>query len=151
MPRTIKVLAVASGGGHWQQLMLLRRALEPFATTFATTDGRMALRSGVSSTLNLFDCSRQRPMRAMLCALQLGYIVLRRRPDVVISTGALPGAMALVVGKLFGARTIWIDSIANAEVMSSSARSVRRFADLWLSQWQDVAAASGALWRGSVL
>ncbi len=43
-------------------------------------------------------------------------LVLKLRPDVVISTGAAPGLLALAAAKwLTGARTIWIDSLANAD------------------------------------
>jgi len=66
------------------------------------------------------------------------------RPDVVVSTGALPGLMALIVGYVFGARTIWIDSIANTERMSLSGRLSRPFAQLWLTQWPEVSDRTGA-------
>ena len=42
-------------------------------------------------------------------------LLLRHRPDVIVTTGAAPGYFALRFGKLLGARTIWIDSMANAE------------------------------------
>ena len=73
------------------------------------------------------------------------------RPDVVISTGAAPGYFALRLGKLFGARTIWVDSIANAEEMSLSGRLAQRYADLWLTQWPEVAKRDGARYEGRLL
>jgi UDP-N-acetylglucosamine:LPS N-acetylglucosamine transferase len=145
-----RVLAVASAGGHWQQLMLLAPSFTGTDATYATTDPKMAERSGVTAR-RLSDCSKSTPFRALKCAAELAMILLKVRPDVVISTGALPGVLALILGKLTGARTIWIDSIANAEEFSASGRAARRFADLWLSQWEDVAAPSGALWKGAVL
>ena len=45
-------------------------------------------------------------------------VVLRERPDVVVSTGAAPGYFALRFGRLFGARTLWLESIANVEELS---------------------------------
>jgi hypothetical protein len=69
----------------------------------------------------------------------------------VISTGALPGYFALRLAKLFGARTVWIDSIANAEELSMSGQKVRPYADLWLTQWAHLASAGGPEFRGSVL
>jgi UDP-N-acetylglucosamine:LPS N-acetylglucosamine transferase len=145
-----RVLAVASAGGHWQQLMLLAPALDGAAVTYATTDLKMAERSKVRSK-TLTDCSKSTPIRALKCLGELAVLMLKTRPDVVISTGALPGVLALTLGKLLGARTIWIDSIANADEMSASGRIARRFADICLSQWEDVAAREGALWKGAVL
>ncbi len=50
-----------------------------------------------------------------------------------------------------GARTIWVDSLANAEKMSTSGRLARHVADLRLSQWQSVAQAEGADFAGRLL
>nr|WP_302675558.1 hypothetical protein [Sphingomonas faeni] len=73
-------------------------------------------------------------------------------PHLVVSTGAAPGAMALLVGKMFGARTIWIDSIANSEVLSLSGRLVRPIADLRITQWQHLAEKNRSLrYLGQIL
>ena len=79
------------------------------------------------------------------------WVVLKERPDVVISTGAAPGVVALRVGKWIGARTVWVDSIANVEEMSLSGRRVRHFADLWLSQWPEVAKKQGCDFKGAIV
>jgi hypothetical protein len=33
---------------------------------------------------------------------------------------------------------VWIDSIANAEQISLSAKLARPYADLWLTQWEEL-------------
>ena len=60
-------------------------------------------------------------------------------------------ALALVIGRILGARTIWLDSIANIEELSGSGRMVRRFADLWLTQWPHLAGPDGPEYAGAVL
>ncbi len=77
-------------------------------------------------------------------------VVMRERPDVVFSTGAAPGFFALFFGRLFGARTIWLDSLANVDRLSLSARLVRPFAKLWLTQWAELAGPDGPEYAGSV-
>jgi hypothetical protein len=70
----------------------------------------------------------------------------------VITTGSAPGLIALSMAKhLFGARTLWIDSIANCEQMSSSGLRARRFADVWLTQWPQLAGPDGPAHWGAVL
>lgn len=134
-----RVLAVASSGGHWEQIRLLAPALDGHDVTWlGTHDG-------------LPDCNAGTPLRALACAAVLAGRIVRERPDAVISTGALPGLIALALGRLAGARTLWIDSVANAERMSRSGRLARRVADLRLSQWPEVARAEGAAFAGSVL
>ena len=71
--------------------------------------------------------------------------MLRFRPDAVITTGAAPGYVALRLAKLRGCRTVWLDSIANAEESSMSGRLAQPYADLWLTQWEDLAAQTPGL------
>ncbi len=151
MTMSKRVLAIASGGGHWQELLLLRPAFEGNNVLFVTTLKGLAEQFGVSNARLIPDCNRSRPVQSLLTGIYLLRIILSFRPDVVVSTGAMPGVMALFLGKMTGARTIWIDSVANAEEMSLSGQSAKRFADLWLSQWAHVAEENNAEYAGSVL
>lgn len=146
-----RILAVASGGGHWHQLMELRQAFGGHEVTYVTTLPGLAERFGIGPAVVVPDCNRHKKQAMLRSAAAVARVVLRVRPQVVVSTGALPGVMALALGKAMGARTVWIDSVANAEEMSLSGRLARRVADLWLSQWEHVARATGAEYAGSVL
>ena len=97
------------------------------------------------------DCNRSQKVRMIWCALTILFLLIRIRPDVVISTGAAPGYFALRFARWIGSETIWVDSIANAEELSMAGRIVGPYARLWLTQWQHVAADGGPLYRGSVL
>lgn len=146
-----RVLAIASGGGHWQQLMLMRPAFAGCDLRFATTLAGLPEAHGATPANIVTDCNRNQPLRVVRCAAELLWLSLRYRPQVVVTTGALPGVIALACGRLVGARCVWVDSVANAEEMSMSGRLARRFAHLWLSQWEHVARAEGAEYAGSVL
>ena len=77
---------------------------------------------------------------------------MRERLDLVITTGAAPSVLALGMARTFlRARTIWIDSIANAECMSSSGLQARWAAKVWLTQWEHLAKPEGPQYWGSVL
>ena len=71
--------------------------------------------------------------------------------DVVISTGAAPGLLCLPAARLIGARTLWIDSIANGERLSLSGRIARRLAHECLTQWEHLACEPKPKYRGAVL
>lgn len=131
--------------------MLLRDAFRDTDTAFATTVDGLGERAGLQGVHLLPDCNRNRPLEALWCLIMIIALLVRTRPHVVISTGALPGVIALAIGKRLGARTIWVDSIANAEEMSMAGRKAERYADLWLSQWPAVAEQVGARHMGSVL
>ena len=146
-----KVLAVASGGGHWEQLMLLRPTLEQHLVRFATTDAAIAHQRGIEQVDTLPDCNFNTPFRALLCAFKAFWVVLSIRPHVIISTGAAPGYFCLLAGRLVGAKTLWIDSVANGEQLSMCGKLSKYTAHQCLSQWPEVAAASGVEYRGAVL
>ena len=83
--------------------------------------------------------------------LRLAWIIWREKPDVVVSTGAAPGYVALRIASAMRAQTIWLDSVANIEQLSLSGAKVGRFVDLWLTQWPDLARREGPYYAGSVL
>jgi UDP-N-acetylglucosamine:LPS N-acetylglucosamine transferase len=79
------------------------------------------------------------------------WLVLRLRPDVVFTTGAAPGLAAIVCGRAMGAKTIWVDSIANSEQVSRSGRHAGRVAHVWLTQWPALARTGGPEHWGGVV
>src|SRR5579863_1013299 len=113
-----RILAVASGGGHWIQLSRLRAAFEGHDVAYVTT--LPSYRADVASArfYVVTDANLTRKFAIVLLILRMVMILLKERPEVVISTGAAPGYVAVRLAKLMGARTIWLDSIANAERLS---------------------------------
>ncbi|MEL7114947.1 MAG: UDP-N-acetylglucosamine--LPS N-acetylglucosamine transferase [Pseudomonadota bacterium] len=148
---TKRILAIASGGGHWQQLQLLRPAFEGHAPVFLTTLPGLPEQFDAQPSAIVPDCNRDEKLAIARCTAALAGHMVRIRPHIVISTGALPGVIALALGRAIGARTIWLDSVANAEEMSMSGKLARRVAHLWMSQWDHVAAEAGAEYAGAVL
>lgn len=148
---TKRILAIASGGGHWQQLQLLRPAFEGHEVFFLTTLPGLPEQFGAQPSAIVPDCNRDEKLAILRCAAAIAGRLVRVRPHVVISTGALPGVIALALGRAMGARTVWVDSVANAEEMSMSGKLARRVAHLWMSQWEHVAEEAGADYAGAVL
>jgi exopolysaccharide biosynthesis glucuronosyltransferase PssD len=146
-----KVLAVASGGGHWVQLLRLRAAFLESDVAFVSVNH--AYRGDVENSrfYRVLDATRWTKLRFLFSALQVFFVLCRERPDVIISTGAAPGYVAVRIGKFFGAKTIWIDSIANVEHLSMSGAMVGRHADLWLTQWPHLQQEGGPHFKGAVL
>ena len=59
--------------------------------------------------------------------------------------------LCLVAGKLHGARTIWLDSVANSETPSMSGKFARKFVTLWLTQWEHLARPDAGEYAGALL
>lgn len=146
----MRILAVASGGGHWVQLLRTAPALEGHDVVYVTThaNDRRDVPGRCVHVVN--DATRWNRWGSFVLALRIAWILLRERPDAVFSTGAAPGCLAILFGRLLGARTVWLDSIANSDAVSLSGRLVRRHCDLWLTQWPHLAAPGGPEYAGRV-
>jgi UDP-N-acetylglucosamine:LPS N-acetylglucosamine transferase len=149
--RRKKVLAVSSGGGHWVQLMRICPAFIDSETIFVGVNCSYQSQVANSKFYLINDANRWEKIGLVREIIRLAWIIWREKPDVVISTGAAPGYIALRLGKLARAKTIWIDSIANVECLSLSGAMAGRHADLWLTQWAHLAKPEGPYFRGSVL
>jgi UDP-N-acetylglucosamine:LPS N-acetylglucosamine transferase len=146
----MKILAVASGGGHWVQLLRTTPAFAGHEVVYVTI--RESYRSDVPGhrLYVVNDATRWDRLGSLRLALRILWILLRERPDVVLSTGAAPGCFAIILGRFLRARTIWLDSIANIDAMSMSGDLVRRYSQLWLTQWPHLAAPGGPEYAGKV-
>ncbi len=145
------ILAVASGGGHWVQLLRMMSAFEGEHVIFASTIPSLRSEVADSQFYTIPDANRRRPLALLRLIFKTIWILLKERPDVVISTGAAPGYICLLFGKWLGAQTIWVDSIANVERLSMSGKMAGRVADLWLTQWPQLAAVDGPFFAGAVI
>ncbi len=133
-----RILAVASSGGHWVQLARLRPAFADHDVAYLTTvpDHREEVEAARYYTVE--DANRWTKLRMARSAWKVAWVVLHERPDIVISTGAAPGYVAIRVGRLIGARTIWVDSMANVDELLSG-RLASAVADVCLTQWPHLA------------
>jgi len=135
-----RICLAASGGGHLTQLMKLEEAWKGHDRFYVTTTHEVReelQRHGKVYVVG--ECNREGPLQTLGVLGSCLKIVWKERPDVVISTGAAPACLLCIVARLFGARIIWIDSIANTEDLSLSGRIIRPLADLMLVQWPEVA------------
>lgn len=160
MKKTPHVMAIASGGGHWVQLCRLIPAWDGCNVTYVTTTE--GFRDQVMATAKergqprpayyvVTEANRWQKLKLIRALLRTVFILLKVRPDVVITTGAAPGYFALRLGKILGCRTVWIDSIANAEALSLAGQKAGGHSDLWLTQWEHLASENGPRYEGAVL
>ena len=146
-----KVLAVSSGGGHWVQLLRITPAFENCELSFVTVHDSYRVQVPNYNFYTINDASRWNKLGLIKAALRLARILWIEKPNIVVSTGAAPGYIALRLGRMLGAQTIWLDSIANVEELSMSGHRIGQYADLWLTQWPHLARAKGPHYAGSVL
>ncbi|MCK5895972.1 MAG: oligosaccharide biosynthesis protein Alg14 [Cocleimonas sp.] len=154
MPKKTKILAISSPGGHWIQLNKICNTLEQqFDVVYATPrkHDKSSPKEGERKVYSITDASADSKLNLIPVTFQLLSILLRERPNTIISTGAAPGVMAILLCKFLPIKTIWVDSIANVSVLSRSGRMVKKHANLVVTQWEDLSDEHTVFYRGSVL
>ena len=113
--------------------------LEPFNVKYITTIIGLPEQENIENYFIVRDSNKNEKLLAIYSFVQLLFIFLKFRPDVIITTGAAPGLLAILLGKLFFKKTIWIDSIANAENLSLCGKLSKGLANITLTQWESLA------------
>lgn len=150
------ICLAASGGGHLRQLLDLAPFWSAYQHFFVTEDtalGRSVADKHPTEFVPHFALGQARlgnPAlmigRAIRSAWTSLKIIRRRRPDVVISTGAGSQLFIAAWARLFGAKIILIDSFARFDRPSAFARLAGPLAHLRIAQ----SAAAAAHWPGAL-
>lgn len=134
-----RVLLVASSGGHLLELLELANQYESRCRQWVTFDKPDArgLLTGESVTFAYGPTNRHlgNLLRNLVLAIR---IILRVRPDAVITTGAGVGVPFLYVARIFGKRAIYVESLARVDRLSLSGRLVYPVATDFFVQWPEL-------------
>lgn len=135
-----KILAVASIGGHWVQLLRIARPLEGrYEVVYMSTHPKCRSMVGACRFHATTDFSRWDAWRMLPASFGILWVLLRERPSAIVTTGAAPGLLAVVLGRMAGIKTVWVDSVANVRTMSACGKLARRIAGHVYTQWPDLA------------
>lgn len=148
--KNIKILAVASAGGHWVELLRLQPAFNGFDVSYMSTNLSFAQTVKGHEFYCIPEVSRWNKKRLFKVAFETAKVIFTKKPDVIISTGAAPGVMGIILGKMRGAKTIWVESMCHVEKISMSGKIARLFADQTYTQWQHLA-SSKILFKGNIV
>jgi UDP-N-acetylglucosamine:LPS N-acetylglucosamine transferase len=146
-----RLLAVASGGGHWIELLRLRQAFEGWDVAYVSMFENYTSAVPGARYYTVPDASRFDKLAFGKVMLKATGIMLRERPHAIVTTGSAPMLAFLLLGRLMGTKSLWIDSIAQAEELSSSGKLAKRLANQAIAQWPAVAEAEGIDCWGAVL
>lgn len=146
-----KIMAVASIGGHWIQLLRVARPMEKnYEVVYLCTHPKCHTMVDGCKFYLMDDFSRWNAWKMIPTFFKLIGIVLKEKPDAIITTGAAPGLVCLMVGKLLLKKTIWIDSIANVEHLSASGRIAQKFVSRIYTQWKSLSTET-VIYAGNIL
>ncbi|MFD2579020.1 hypothetical protein ACFSTD_11260 [Novosphingobium colocasiae] len=103
------MLAVASGGGHWIELLRLRPAFSGWDVAYVSTFANYATTVPGARYYIVPDASRFNKIAFFFKVLAKALpIALKERPSAIVTTGSAPMLAFLVLGRLLGARTLWM-------------------------------------------
>ena len=134
--RKANVLAIASIGGHWIELLRLMPIFKDNDVTFISNKENLKSTVDGYKFYTVPDANRKNKFDLILCTVSVLWFILLVRPQVIITTGAAPGLAAILIGRLLGVKTIWLDSVANADKLSLSGYIALRVADRVYTQWE---------------
>jgi beta-1,4-N-acetylglucosaminyltransferase len=152
------VLLVCSTGGHLLQLVALRDAWEAFSrvwVTFDKSDARSLL-ADERVTFARGPTNRNFGLLAVRNLLRNGVLAFRLvravRPKVVLTTGAGVAVPFAWVGRLLGARVVYVESLTRIDQPSLSCRLIAPVATRIYAQWPELTrAVPRARYLGSVV
>ncbi|MGI8576926.1 MAG: PssD/Cps14F family polysaccharide biosynthesis glycosyltransferase [Nocardioidaceae bacterium] len=132
------VLLVCSSGGHLAQLLALRpwwQARERSWVTFETPDASSQL-EGESVDFAHFPTTRNVPNLLRNCAVA-AKVLRRRRPDVIVSTGAGVAIPFFVLAKLLGIQTIYVEVYDRVTSRTVTGCVCRPLSSVFCVQWPE--------------
>lgn len=135
----IKVCLVGSSGGHLTHLYMLKSFWENtdrFWVTFDKMDANSTLKDEKK-----YYCyyPTNRNIKNLIKNTILAIKVLKKeKPDLIISSGAAVAAPFFYIGKLFGAKTVYIEVFDRIDKPTMTGKLVYPITDKFIVQWKEM-------------
>lgn len=134
----MKLCLVSSSGGHLMQLHLLKpwwRKYEHFWVTFKKEDA-ISLLSGEKTHWAYYPTNRnvKNLIKNAFLAIK---ILIKERPDIIVSTGAGVAVPFFYIGKLLGTKLIYIETYVRINSPTLTGKIVYPLIDAFILQWKE--------------
>ena len=137
-----KICFAASSGGHLEQIMMLKPLMDKYPDSFIVTEKTpYAPNLKGERVIYIKQVNRrewQFPFLFLWDTVSAIKILVREKPDVIISTGVLAVVPLCVLGKLFGKKLIYIESFAKVTSATISGKLLYKYADRFYVQWKSM-------------
>lgn len=134
----MKVCLVGSSGGHLTHLYMLKPFWgnkDRFWVTFDKEDARSLLEGE-----KMYPCyfPTNRNIKNLIKNSCVAWKVLHKeKPDIIISAGAAVAVPFFYLGKLFGAKTIYIEVFDRIDKPTVTGKMVYPITDKFVVQWEE--------------
>lgn len=133
--RRLRLCVVSSVGGHLREVLDLVQTFGDSEVRFIVNDAVQVSLPGPVEQI----AHAERDARVLWNAVEAIESFSRHRPDVLLSTGAGPIVPLSIIGKLFGAQTIYIETFGSVEQPSMTGKLMAPLADRLYYQWPELA------------
>jgi beta-1,4-N-acetylglucosaminyltransferase len=160
MKGQLHVLVVLGEGGHSKQCLrlvdLLGSAKYKYSYVLVSDDEVTAPQINVPGTVyrvvrpgNVKSNRLVVLVKLPVCLVQSAIVLLRARPDAVLSTGPGVAVPISLLAKVVHTRVIFVESLSRVSKLSATGSFMRHVADLYLVQWPELLAlAPRAIYAG---
>ena len=135
----MKICLVGSSGGHLSHLYALKpfwADKERFWVTFNKEDATQTL---CNETMYPCYFPTNHNLKNLIRNTFLAIKVLRKeRPDLIISSGAAVAVPFFYIGKLLGAKTVYIEVFDRIDKPTLTGRLVYPITDRFIVQWEEM-------------
>ncbi len=148
----MKICLVGSSGGHLTHLYMLKPFWQGHDRVWVTFDKADA--QSLLQDEKMYPCyfPANRNIKNLLRNTVVAWKVLRKeKPDLIISTGAAVAVPFFYLGKLFGAKTAYVEVFDRIDKPTLTGRLVHPITDLFVVQWEEMLDVySGSVNLGSI-
>jgi UDP-N-acetylglucosamine:LPS N-acetylglucosamine transferase len=128
------ILVVSSCGGHLKQILDLKPSYSQHKVYFAINDKYSVPEELKESAFRIVHAERN--LLQIVHFFEALAILLIARPKILLSAGAAPIVIFCLIGKLFGTKTIFIESFSRLTSPSLTGKIMYRLADIFYYQWE---------------
>lgn len=134
----MKICLVGSSGGHLTHLYMLKpfwKDKERFWVTFDKEDSRSLLKNEI-----VYPCyyPTNRSLKALLINTKIAWqVLLKEKPNLLISSGAAVAVPFFYIGKLMGAKLIYLEVFDRIDKPTVTGKIVYPIVDNFIVQWEE--------------
>jgi len=146
----MKICLVCSHGGHLTEILRLGEAFEGHDTFFITYDSKRT--QGLEHKYLLRNIGTN-PLIMAQAFISILRILLREKPQLIVSTGSEIAIPAFYLAKILRIKTIFIESWTRVNRPTGTGKIVYPLSDLFLVQWERLLSKYGkkARYEGAIL
>lgn len=150
----VKIVFAASSGGHLEQLLMLKPLMEKYDSILVTEKTDYAMGKTDIKTYYVKQINRRELLfiPKLICNSFISLkIVIKERPKVIITTGALAIIPLALLVKLFGGKLIYLESFAKVSSKNLTGNLLYKFADRFYVQWEEMLKLyPNAIYKGGI-